>query len=242
MENIIKLNKKVSGKEISTDISIDETVKLVLSQKVVVIKNIFTEIELRAVRKAVVDWGILHPPVTQDDFHGNYHMQKAKISNIQKVPHVFHDYNFNDFSSLSMDFADKLNLIFEPLQVYYNQLTGYAAEMGFVKGAPYLHPQLIQYPAGGGFFGRHNHNLLPQKIGFILSMSKYGQDYRGGGTCFVMNNEVVDLEGHHDIGDLCLFRFDVDHWVKQSPLDDKFSWDDENGRWVATLAYFNPFQ
>ena len=38
-----------------------------------------------------------------------------------------------------------------------------------------------------------------------------------------------------------LWPNDIDHWVKQSPLDDWFSWDYNKGRWVATLAYFNPY-
>jgi hypothetical protein len=142
---------------------------------------------------------------------------------------------------LSPDFRKKMINVFEAFRVFYNSLTSYNAPLGFIENEPYFHPQFIQYPLGGGFFGRHNHNLLPQKIGFILSLSKYGTDYSTGGTCFVINGELIDLEGKQDIGDLCLWPNDVDHWVKQCSLEDSFSWKSEKGRWVATFAYFNPY-
>lgn len=241
MNHITSINGKIVNGKIVTDITPEKVVSLVMDKKIVIVKKLFSEEEMLTVRKSVVAWGKMNTPVFQEDFKTNYHCLKAKISNIQKVPHVFHDYNFNDFEILPHELKIKLNQVFECLRIFYNQLTDYDATLGIKDGAAYFHPQLIQYPSGGGFFGRHSHNLLPQKIGFILSMARYGFDYKGGGTCFVINEEVVDLEGHQDIGDLCLFRFDVDHWVKQSPLEDKFNWDDENGRWVATLAYFNPF-
>jgi hypothetical protein len=103
-----------------------------------------------------------------------------------------------------------------------------------------VHPQIIQYPSGGGFFGRHWHNLEPQQLGFIVSLSKPGRDYRNGGTCFEIEGEVVDLEGRQDVGDICVWRYDHQHWVTQSDLQDKFDWDSEAGRWVATYAYFDP--
>jgi len=241
MSRIICTKGTLVNGNIVVDMRQAEIMSAVMDKKVIVIKGLFSEDDMLQVRKAVINWGNVNPPTSQDDFRGNYHSQKVKISNIQKVPHVFHDYNFNDIENLPSDLREKLFRVFESLRVYYNELTGYTASLGVIENDSYFHPQLIQYPSGGGFFGRHSHNLLPQKVGFILSLSRYGEDYKGGGTCFVMDDEVVDLEGHQEIGDLTLFRFDVDHWVKQSPLDDRFSWDNENGRWVATLAYFNPF-
>jgi hypothetical protein len=241
MDNIIAIEGKIENGRITTELAQKEIMSAVMNKKVVIIKKLFSEDDILQIRKAVIDWGKINPPTVQDDFKGNYHSQKVKVSNIQKVPHVFHDYNFNDIEGLPNELRNKLFVLFESLRIYYNELTGYTTSLGVKDASAYFHPQLIQYPSGGGFFGRHSHNLYPQQVGFILSLSRYGIDYRGGGTCFVMNDEIVDLEGSQDIGDLCLFRFDVDHWVKQSPLDDKFSWDDENGRWVATLAYFNPF-
>jgi len=43
------------------------------------------------------------------------------------------------------------------------------------------------------------------------------------------------------IGDICVWRYDHQHWVTQSDLSDKFDWASEAGRWVATFAYFDPY-
>jgi len=241
MDNLIFTNGTLTETGVTTDIPAAEIAQLVAQKKIVVVKNLFPEKPLRDLRAEVARWADATALATTDDFKGNYHSKKAKVSNLQQTPHVFHDYNFNDFSILSESMQLRMQAVFDPLRKFYNELTGYNVSFGFIEGAPYLHPQLIQYPVGGGFFGRHNHNLLPQQIGFILSLSRYGQDYKGGGTCFEINGEIIDMEPHQDIGDLVLWPNDVDHWVKNSPLDDWFSWDYEKGRWIATLAYFNPY-
>lgn len=241
MEKIHFLNGKLEGGKIVTEKSVSEIAELVKEKNIVIIKNLFTPEQMVSLRHSVFNWGKVTPPVIHDDFRGNYHSLKAKVSNIQQAPHVFHDYNFNDFTKLPEDLNKKLFKLFDNLRIFYNSLTQYTAPLGLIEGAAYFHPQLIHYPMGGGFFGRHNHNLLPQKIGFILSLSDYGKDYMSGGTCFVINNEIIDIEGKLGIGDLCLWPNDIDHWVKQSTLEDKFDWDSEKGRWVATLAYFDPF-
>lgn len=241
MDKLIFTNGSLSESGVTTDIPAAELARLVGEKHIVVVKNLFSEPVLRDLRREVAAWATVTEPATSDDFKGNYHSKKAKISNLQQVPHVFHDYNFNNFDVLPETMQATMLEVFDPLRKFYNELTGYNVPFGFIEGAPYLHPQLIQYPVGGGFFGRHNHNLLPQQIGFILSLSRYGQDYKGGGTCFEINGEIIDMEPHQDMGDLVLWPNDVDHWVKHSPLSDWFSWDYEKGRWIATLAYFNPY-
>jgi hypothetical protein len=241
MESLVFIEGKIKDNLIVTSLTPKEITSLLIEKKVIVIKNVFPEDIIYNLRKLAAEWAENTPLVTVDDFKGNYHSQKVKLSNIQKTPHVFHDCNFNDFSSLSEDLRAALLSVFEPLRVFYNSITGYNVPFGYIKDDHYFHPQLIQYPVGGGFFGRHIHNLQPQQVGFILNLSKYKKDYTSGGTCFEINGEVIDIEDSHDIGDLCLFPYDLDHWVKQSSLQDQFSWDYEKGRWVATLAYFNPY-
>jgi hypothetical protein len=238
--------KLISGRIVDGTVQIDmdskELYALVMSGIVVIVKSLFEEPVLNDLRSSVFRWGANTELAEKDDFLGNYHMKKVKISNIQRAPHVFHDYNFNDFNKLKNPLL-KSNLleIFEPLSKFYNKLTNRDIPLGVIPNDHYFHPQLIQYPNGGGFFGRHNHNLDPQQIGFILNISKKGIDYYGGGTSFLIEGEVLDLSEIQDIGDLCLWRNDLDHWVNQTPLNDWFSWEKSNGRWVATLAYFNPF-
>ncbi|MGH6956870.1 MAG: hypothetical protein ACREEW_09435 [Caulobacteraceae bacterium] len=209
--------------------------------EIVILKQAFDPDLLTAVRTATFAWGQVIPAGDVDDFSGNYHRRRAMISRLQQAPHIFHDYNFNALGAAPAALQGLLLRLFEPLRGLFRDLTG--IETSFVAPATgaYVHPQLIQYPNGGGFFGRHWHNLHPQQLGFIVSLSKRGLDYRNGGTCFEIDGDVLDLGDRQDIGDITVWRYDHQHWVTQSDLKEKFDWDRADGRWVATYAYFDPF-
>lgn len=239
MESIIEVSGSLRNGRIVTAVESSDLANLVLEEKkIVLLKNIFPHEMLIDIRQAVAEWGRKVEASTVDDWDGNYHRQRAMVSHVNKFPHVLHDYNFHDFSKLEETLSEKLRGIFDPLRLLYNDLASYDLTFEIPTAGPYLHPQLIHYPSGGGFFGRHWHNLLPQKLGFIVAMSRYGSDYKCGGTVFDVDGLVVDIEGIHDLGDVCIWRYDYPHWVKQSDLRDQFTWDSEDGRWVATLPYF----
>ncbi len=209
-------------------------------KKIVVLKSVFPKEMLLTLRQSVLNWSKKVEAVSTDNFLGDYHRQRVMISRIQQAPHLFHDYNFNTMAALDNDLQKQLVGFFEPLRGLYNRLTGYNVEFTIPKVGPYVHPQIIHYPSGGGFFGRHSHNLLPQMMGFIVSLSEYGKDFENGGTVFDIDGDIVSMEGRQQIGDICIWRYDYDHWVTQSSLQDKFNWDSNDGRWVATFAYFDP--
>ena len=81
-------------------------------------------------------------------------------------------------------------------------------EYGGVKTTwedPKLRPQVIHYPRGGGFFGRHSHPLEPQQYGLVLSLTD------GPATTFHLDDG--DVETEREAGDLTLFRYDIPHSV-----------------------------
>ena len=240
-ERVADVGASLSGGFIAADLERDEIRRRVMdSGQIVILKEAFPEAMLDGLRSAVAAWAREVPAVDADDFRGNYHRRRAMVSRLQQAPHVFHDYNFNDLGAAPSDLQARLRSLFEPLRDLYRDLTGTETRFEVPASGAYVHPQVIQYPSGGGFFARHWHNLEPQQLGFIVSLSKRGRDYRNGGTCFEIEGEVVDLEGRQGIGDVCVWRYDHQHWVTQSDLQDKFDWSREDGRWVATYAYFDP--
>ena len=240
-ERVAEVTAPLRNGVIETALPLEEIVRrVVVDGQIVMLKSVFPDAMLQSVRTAVRDWARNLPPAAADDFRGNYHRQRAMVSRLQQAPHVFHDYNFNDLRAAPAALEAELRGLFEPLRGLYNALTGHDTRLELPESGPYVHPQLIQYPSGGGFFARHWHNLHPQKLGFIVSLSKRGRDYRNGGTCFEIEGDVVDLEHRQDVGDICVWRYDHPHWVTQSDLQDKFDWSDDGGRWVATYAYFDP--
>lgn len=234
----------VEGKFVADTITAEASLStigvMVMSGEIVVIKNVFAaDVDgLLALRRSVVDWAQSVPPLDQPEPGTNCHCLQAGVSRLQKTPHIYHSYNFDRISTLPADLSRQLMRYFGPLTVLQNTITGNAASLENFDGGPALHPQIIQYPQGGGFFGRHHHPLTPQKIGLIVSLSRPGIDHDKGATCFELNKAVIDLETAHDFGDIALFRFDIPHWVKQTDPREKFDWDSERGRWTMVLPYY----
>jgi len=241
-ERVVEVGARLEDGVIAADMARREIAARVMDRgQIVVLKQVFPDAMATAVRTAVADWGRQVPAAEADDFRGAYHRKRAMVSRLQQAPHVFHDYNFNDLDALEPGLQATLRSLFEPLRELYSDLTGNPVRFGVPEAGPYVHPQLIRYPSGGGFFARHWHNLEPQKLGFIVSLAKRGRDFRNGGTCFEIEGEVVDMEASQGIGDICVWRYDHPHWVTQSDLSDKFDWQSDAGRWVATFAYFDPY-
>jgi hypothetical protein len=172
------------------------------------------------------------------DHSRNCHCLQAGVSQGQKTPHIYHLYNLNVPSELPADLAVLVDRYFRVFAKLMHELTGNPPRIEARDGEPAHHPQVIQYPAGGGLFGRHVHQLRPQLIGSILGLSKRGVDYTQGGTGFAVNGTSVDTSSDHDFGDILLFRNDVPHWVIPSDTGESFDWSSEAGRWSMVLPFY----
>ena len=98
-------------------------------------------------------------------------------------------------------------------------------------------PQIINYPKGGGFFDWHIHPRFPNNYGLILNLSKKGRDFHSGQTEFVDPSDdttIIQIDDYADIGDLTIFRFDLNHRVAPVDENEDLSFSD-NGRWTAVL-------
>ncbi len=228
------------GGKILTEMSYSQLGETVMSRGLLVLEGVFAaEVEsLRALRQAVHKWGQETEPLPEPAPTENCHCLQAGVSRFQQTPHIYHSYNFNRISQMSTHLGQHLYAYFKPLCDFQNAITGNKARLEGFEDGHALHPQIIHYPLGGGFFGRHQHPLAPQRIGLVVALSQRGVDYVSGGTCFDVNGTVVDLESDHDLGDVALFRFDVPHWVTPSDLKDKFDWNSERGRWTMVLPYY----
>lgn len=220
-------------------ISVEEVAALVATGQIVVLKGVMNRDNLIALRETLHEWSLRTPVVVKDDFVTNRHRHRVQVAGTLKTPQVMHDYVFNDMYNMEEPLRTMLVSHFEPLRTLYAELTGNDIPFGIHDG-PYFHPGIIHYPEGGGFFGNHIHNLNPQKIGVVVSMSQLGTDFESGATVIVVNDEVVNTEGYHDLGDILLFRYDLEHWVSQSNLRHRFDWESSKGRWTMILPFYDP--
>ncbi|AQG81598.1 hypothetical protein [Spirosoma montaniterrae] len=239
---LIKVNAEFKDGQIVPEISPEEVMRLVNEPNIVIIKTGIPEAVLRNVIETTRAWAAKTPLAEgPDTFDNNQHKQRLHIAKIQQAPQLFHDHTFDAILDLEQPAQQNLLQVFDPMRRFWNSLTGNNEPYGVRKGEPYFHPQVTHYPLGGSFFGRHWHPLNPQKVGTILALNQYGQDYHSGGTGYVINDHIVETEGYQDMGDMILFRYDLPHWVSPSSFADRFSWDDPAGRWVAILPFYNPW-
>jgi hypothetical protein len=214
------------------------------------IKNCFHAADIDAMRQGVFDH---YAQIPQAKFNiqsvnfedpkqldRNHHVIVRGISSYQKTLHYFHVYGFGDIDMLPSHIKTPVHGVFTSMIGLYNQLTEQDAGIDTIfRNTKKIRPQFIQYPVGGGMFATHIHEYDPQKLGFVLAISKRGRDFQEAGTGFeAPDGSIVDTSTVHDIGDLLIFRYDLKHWVTacdiNSPLDDTLS----SGRWTAAIPIY----
>lgn len=241
-EYIIKVDAEFRDGKIVPEIPYEDVMALVNEPNIVIVRSGIPAETLRSIIDTTRTWAAETPLAEgADTFDNNQHKQRLHIAKIQQAPQLFHDHTFDAILDLPEPMKQTLLNVFDPLRRFWNDLTGNNEAYGIRKGQPYFHPQVTHYPLGGSFFGRHWHPLNPQKVGTILALNQYGRDYTSGGTGYVINDTIVETEGHQDQGDIVLFRYDLPHWVSPSSFADRFSWDDPAGRWVCILPFYDPW-
>ncbi len=238
--NVKLINGSIdSAGKIVTDIPLAEIFDHVTNVSPVVIKNVFNSQEAIELRNIAFEWGQKQQSLSADNFYNhtseNHFCIQQGVSRIQKTLHYYNSYNLNNYNQLEPTFRDLLMKFCIALRDFYNELTGNNADF---TGDKIIHPQIIHYPVGGGHFAKHYHELEPQKIGVITSLSKYGKDFFSGGTGFEVNGEPVSIEQYHDVGDIALFRYDIAHWVSSVDIERPINTSSTDGRWSLVIPYY----
>ncbi|MGZ3698280.1 MAG: hypothetical protein ACXWPM_04230 [Bdellovibrionota bacterium] len=200
----------------------------------------------RAVRQATSRWHRSAQPTNPSAPRFSYHRIDDCPPN-SETPHCFHISNFITDSKgnpkleggVTPDpcFAEAFKICGD----IQNRITGTHATFEADQSGYFLRPQIVRYPSGGGFFDRHIHPLMPQKVGIILSLSERGKDFQTGGTRFWVGDQLLDAEQSTNIGDICMFRFDLYHDV--SPVDSgskQVDWNADDGRWTLVMPLWKP--
>lgn len=230
----------VEDGRIVSESSYDVLADHVLGGDVVVLQDVFDAAELWTLRDEIFQWGLDNPvrDIDPEDATESFHRIDDNPTETH-FPRLYHFYYFGGLStddSSSID--ERVNPVFETLRDLQNAVAGTDASFTDTGEGPHLRPQAIHYPAGGGYFAMHKHDFLPQKVGLILSLSAQGEDFEHGGTRFASGDRLVDIEGHHDIGDIALFRYDLPHAVVPTDPTEELRFDRVAGRWSMILPYY----
>lgn len=220
-----------------------EVTSLIMDEVIVRIRKAIDPETVRRFRRQLWDWGQGVPPrshgvAMQDlDVNENHHRiddDPAKSA----VPHIHHHFDLNRLDTLPAGLKENAYAIFSAILDLQNRLAETAGEFSPTENTLKVRPQAIQYPSGGGFFGEHSHDLDPQRVGLILSLSERGLDFAHGGTVFRTKRGVVDTSENHSAGDILLFRYDVPHAVDVIDASSDLDFTSPKGRWTAVLPYY----
>jgi len=207
----------------------------VFDGRIVLLKGVFDQASVIAFRRAIHAWGKATPPFP----HGkspsqfpelNYH-RLDDGSYPSSMPHIFHQYGLSRIDALDEPPRSIVRRFATRLADLQNTVAGTNLELSPNS----LRLKVLHYPAGGGFLAEHSHQIEPQRVGVILSLSAIGQEIDHAGTFFSTPFGRVDVAPCHDIGDVVLFRVDVPHGIPPVDAHKALDWNSEAGKWSVVL-------
>jgi hypothetical protein len=240
---ITQFKAQLSDGAICVEGGLNKVTDVVMTKGVAVLRGGFDPTYVVKIRDAIMQWSQSTPAfphgtaIQNVDQNLNYHRidgDPAKSS----APHIHHHFNFNRIDRLSEPLKSRLFLIYDLMRVLQNRIAGTSAQFSPTGDKYKLRPQVIHYPAGGGFFAEHVHSLEPQRVGMILALSQRGADHVTGATTFAIGNIKIDSSPTHDCGDIILFRYDIPHAVTPVDPHKTINWNSSAGRWSMVLPYY----
>ena len=217
---------------VEADIPLSEIADAVMAGTVAIIKNAFEPDDMRRLRDAICAERLPVCPPTFDNDARSWRDRREVWVNPETE--VLYEASFMAVTNPDDRLGTLTRTTVERLAALWRALTGHDHDLHPRPGRRALRPWAMYYPAGGGCFGWHQHQLEPTRVGLILAMSQIGVDFGRGGTEFRTPSGTVNVETSHDIGDVCMFRYDLPHRVTCVDPDRELRWDGA-GRWSLLI-------
>lgn len=235
------ITARPSAGVIATDVDDAALIDALGEGRIVILKGAFPQDEMIGLRKAAMRWAREEP-----EFPDGRSPDETPTRNYHRIddgtypsafPHIFHQYGLNTLDDLPAYFRNPAATVTAVLTDLQNRV----AQTSWDVSLEGLRAKILHYPRGGGFLTQHVHQLEPQRVGLILSLSRVGID-TSGGTTFETPSGTVDTSEHHDIGDVVMFRYDLPHAVTAVDPGVPVEWDADTGKWSVVLELRENFR
>jgi hypothetical protein len=209
--------------------------------RIVILKGAFPHDEMIRLREAAMRWAREEP-----EFPDGRSPDETPMRNYHRIddgthpsafPHIFHQYGLNSLDDLPAYFREPAAAVTAVMTDLQNRVSQTSWDVS-LEG---LRTKILHYPRGGGFLTQHVHQLEPQRVGLILSLSRLSVD-TSGGTTFETPAGTVDTSEYHDIGDVVLFRYDLPHAVAAVDPGVPVEWEADTGKWSVVLELRENFR
>ncbi|WP_353572940.1 hypothetical protein [Candidatus Albibeggiatoa sp. nov. BB20] len=230
---LVILDSHINNQSLIPEISIAEMTQLIEAGHIVVLEKVFDEEKLLTVRQAVSDWADNEPefPITKSasipDL--NYH-RKDCVSDSKYIKRLLHQYGFADLDCLDNELKQQLDSVIQPLLSLQNQL----ANTKYDLSMPNCRFKFYKHCSGGGYFQKHTHPYIPQKVVFFLSLSRFGQDFNQGHVMFDTPFGSLEVDELFEIGNVIYFKYDLPHGVAAIDQQSTLDWSSDKGLWVMS--------
>jgi len=224
---IIKLN----------EVNISEIKKHLKSDKIVVIKNQINKNILSRLK-------IFLSSIGKNNF-AEYHKIAIGCPNHFRinfedkrsfVKGFFYQFNFFPWNQDQLDIFNLFGYIFK----IKNQLNNLDQEKFFnpKKNNDCTIRFSVQfYPKGNGYLEEHSDPIdYHQKYLIQMVMSKKGKDFKKGGLFVQFNKKKINIDNHVNIGDLVIFKANLNHGVEKIDPSTKPDLLNFKGRWMVLFA------
>ncbi|MDE0779549.1 MAG: hypothetical protein OSB67_02240 [Alphaproteobacteria bacterium] len=230
------IDASYDGASISTAVPAQEIGDLVVRDGLALLKGAFPADLLRGILDGVFAWGQTTAPQREAET-SSHRIDERPVKS--QTPHTFHSHNFQLCpGAIDAEMDTLIRPVFTAMRDLQNAVAKTNAGFEPDPAGRLMRPQVIQYPSGGGFFGKHVHPLEPQRVGLIVGLSEKGRDFNNGGTIFRVDNTDYSFEDTHDMGDIILFRYDLPHWITPIDANEQLDWTHQAGRWTMVLPYY----
>lgn len=219
--------------------------KVIGGGDVVILKSVFDREPLIRFRDRVFQWGIATELTNPKSPTVSYHRIDENPP-LSKTNRILHGYSFlfdeNNQAILGEHgdavLIEEIGRYSDALISLQNRIAGTSGGYAPDASGQYMRPHVIHYPSGGGFGGVHEHPPEPQRIGLILTMSDTGVDCQTGGTRFKPEDTWLDAEEYQEMGDICIFKYNIPHDISIVDESEKLDWSSRRGRWTMIMPYY----
>jgi Ca2+-binding EF-hand superfamily protein len=203
------------------------------SDKVVILKNVFSKNRLLEIREAVFEYFKTNKesnPLVNGKTP-NYHRvdNNPPKSAVKRIAHKYISFYWNRDLAGETTFMKAMSMLKNRIANLEEEFTIHGIE----KNGYISLPNITQYPKGGGRLNKH---IDPENIQFtvmIASMSERGADFSTGGVYVEEDGKKHYLDDILEIGDIFLFKPSLVHGVDDIDPEIGYpQWNDIGGRWI----------
>lgn len=205
--------------------------------EIFILRGAYTSRQMLDLRRMLMDWSSSNkvwPEGVSASVPGISYHRIDDGSAPTSMPHIFHQWGFDDLPSLPDELGRVMRSMGDELLMLQNEIAG----TSFGPRSGEFRFKALQHPRGGGHLVPHTHPYKPAKVAIFVNASEPGTDYDGGAARFRTEADGwIDTFDEFRIGDLLAWRYDLLHDVAPVDPGRAVDWGKDDGLWILAMEW-----